>query len=119
MEGYRGHTGPNVQDFEGCCKLHWNFLKGSCGFWILWTVCRVILRILDLANCFAVVFFGPWILSRAADSGGQEGQPPLLEKSRRGKTIFLPLHLADLARGQLANWSLEIENLVLFTGFLT
>ena len=28
--------------------------------------------------------------------GGQEGQSLLLEKSRRGKTIFLPLHLADL-----------------------
>ena len=57
----------------------------------------------------------------AADSGGggQEGQPPLLEKSRRGKTIFLPLHLADLARRQLANWSLQLENWVLFTGFLT
>ena len=38
------------------------FLKGSCGFWILSTVCRVILRILDLANCFAVGSFGSWIL---------------------------------------------------------
>ena len=62
MEGYRGHTGSSVQDFEGCCILHWNFLKGSCGFWILSTVCRVILRILDLANCFAVGSFGSWIL---------------------------------------------------------
>ena len=35
--------------------------------------------------------------SGAADSGGQEGQPPLLTQSRRGKTIFLPLHLADFA----------------------
>ena len=51
--------------------------------------------------------------------GGQEGQSPLLEKSRRGKTISLPLHLADLARRQLTNWSLEIEIWVLFTGFLT
>ena len=50
MEGYRGHTGSNVQDFEGCCILHWNFLKGSCGFWILSTVCRVILRTLDLVS---------------------------------------------------------------------
>ena len=33
----------------------------------------------------------------AADSGGQEGQPPLLAKSRRGKTISLLLHLADSA----------------------
>ena len=38
------------------------FLKGSCGFWILSTVCRVILRILNLANCFAVGSFGSWIL---------------------------------------------------------
>ena len=37
------------------------FLKGSCGFWILSTVCRVILRILDLANCFAVGSFESWI----------------------------------------------------------
>ena len=63
-----------------------------------------------------------WVGAGAADSGGgggQEGQSPLLEKSRRGKTIFLPLHLADLARRQLTNWSLQIENWVLFTGFLT
>ena len=36
-------------------------------------------------------------LPGAADSGGQEGQPPLLTKSRSGKTIFLPLDLADSA----------------------
>ena len=53
----------------------------------------------------------------AADSGGQEGQPPLLEKSRRGKTIFLTLLLADLTRRLLANWSLQIENWVFFTAF--
>ena len=51
--------------------------------------------------------------------GGQEGQPPLLENLGGAKTIFLPLHLADLARRQLANWSLQIENWMLFTGFLT
>ena len=46
-----------------------------------------------------------FFLAGAADSGGQEGQPPLLEKYRRGKTIYLPrgktiylsLHLADSA----------------------
>ena len=35
----------------------------------------------------------PWgegeVRPGAADSGGQEGQPPLLEKSRRGKTTKL------------------------------
>ena len=35
------------------------YLQGSCGFWILSTVCRVILRILNLANCFALGSFGP------------------------------------------------------------
>ena len=33
----------------------------------------------------------------AADSGGQEGQLLLLAKSRRGKTISLPLHLIHSA----------------------
>ena len=31
MEGYRGHRGSNIQDFGGCCILHWHFHKGSCG----------------------------------------------------------------------------------------
>ena len=36
-------------------------------------------------------------VAEAADSGGQEGQPPLLAMSRRGKTIYLPLHLTHSA----------------------
>ena len=36
-------------------------------------------------------------VTRAADSGGQEGQPPLLAKSRRSKTIYLPLLLTHSA----------------------
>ena len=39
--------------------------------------------------------FGHALAIWAADSGGQEGQPSLLAKSRRGKTTSLPLHLAD------------------------
>ena len=45
-----------------------------------------------------VQVWGPltWV-SGAADSGGREGQPPLLTKSRKDKTIFLHLHLTDFA----------------------
>ena len=46
-----------------------------------------------------------WVAARAERSrpvmgggfGGSGGQPPLLAKSRRGKTTSLPLHLADSA----------------------
>ena len=41
-----------------------------------------------------------------ADSGGQEGQPPLLAKSRRGKTTSLPLHLTHSAGWLSYNWIL-------------
>ena len=51
--------------------------------------------------------------------GEQEGSRPSWENLGGVKLSFLPLHLADLARRQLANWSLQIENWVLFTGFLT
>ena len=63
MEGYTGDTQglPYVQDFEGCCILHWNFLE------ILW-----ILDLVDCLSCdstdlgsgklFAVGSFGSWIL---------------------------------------------------------
>ena len=42
----------------------------------------------------------------AADSGGggQEGQPPLLAKSRRGKTVHLPRHLTHSAGWVSYNW---------------
>ena len=47
----KGHTGSNIQDFDGCrncCILHWHFIKGSCGSWILSTK-------------FVVESYGSWI----------------------------------------------------------
>ena len=51
-----------------------------------WEVCYLWVT---ATNCerLSIYFAG----AGAADSGGgQEGQPVLLEKSKRGKTIFLP-----------------------------
>ena len=57
--------------------------------------------------------------SGAADSRSQEGQPPILAKSRRGKTISLPLHLTHYAGWRSYNWVLLNEELTDFTGFVT
>ena len=56
--------------------------------------------------------------SVAADSGGQEGQPPLLAKSRRGKTIYLPLLLTHSAGWISYSWFFLNGELTDFTGFV-
>ena len=70
MEGYRGHTGSNVQDFEGCCILHWNFLRdlvdsGSCRLFDVWFYGSWIWQIvllwdpLDLVSCIRAMLWDP------------------------------------------------------------
>ena len=119
---------PSVRSIAHCAVLFRNFSIGI--FRIFDSIWRVFLKYFFFNRPFETRGQGhkgqmSWyrvksmFLTRGGGFGGQEGQPPLLEKSRRGKTIFLPLHLADLARRQLANCSLQIENWVLFTGFLT
>ena len=56
-------------------------------------------------------FHGPGV----ADSGGQEGQPA---KSRKGKTISLPLHLTHSAGWLSYNWVFLNGELTDFTGFV-
>ena len=50
--------------------------------------------------------------------GGEEGQPPLLAISRRGKTIYLPLHLTHSAGWLGYNWVFLNGELTDFTGFV-
>ena len=116
MEGYRGHTGSNVQDFEGCCILHWSFLKGSCRLFMSCDstdlgsrklfCCGQIFKILypgyvmgsrDLGSCRAVLPSDPVFWSRhVSDAHAVGTKRPEIQNSDShfsSVTLCILLHL--------------------------